>query len=226
MSKANLFVIIVAGGAGVRMGSAVPKQFLPLAGMPVLMHSILAFRKFDPSIAITVVLPGDQYANWHKLCLEYRFAEAHALAAGGGTRFHSVQNGLRGLKGDGLVAIHDGVRPLIHPETIARLFAEAAVHANAIPVISPKDSLRWQDDQGNHVVDRTFIKIIQTPQIFQLNKLRQAYVQPYNSSYTDDATVWEKAGYPVYLTGGQENNIKITTPEDLRYAELFANAHK
>ncbi|MFH0762163.1 MAG: 2-C-methyl-D-erythritol 4-phosphate cytidylyltransferase [Bacteroidota bacterium] len=226
MSKANLFAIIVAGGAGVRMRSEVPKQFLLLAGKPVLMHSILAFSKFDPGIAVIVVLPEDQYDNWHKLCIEHHFTEAHELAAGGVTRFHSVQNGLRGLEGDGLVAIHDGVRPLILPDTIARLFSEAAIHSNAIPVISPKDSLRWQDDRGNHVVDRTFIKIIQTPQVFQLNKLRQAYVQSYDRSFTDDATVWEKAGYPVYLAEGQTNNIKITTPEDLAYAELFADAHK
>jgi len=221
MSVANFFAIIVAGGTGVRMASAVPKQFLPLGGKPLLMHSIEAFHRFDPEIPITVVLPEDQFDNWDQLCFNHRFKVPYRRAAGGVTRFHSVQNGLRGLECTGLVAIHDGVRPLIRPDVIARLFDEAAIHTNAVPAIPPADSLRWQDDQGNHPVDRNYIRLIQTPQIFDLPKLKQAYLQPYDTLFTDDAAVWEKAGFPVHLAEGQSTNIKITTPEDLAVAELF-----
>ncbi|MFA6482984.1 MAG: 2-C-methyl-D-erythritol 4-phosphate cytidylyltransferase, partial [Bacteroidales bacterium] len=155
------------------------------------------------------------------LCLEYRFREPVTLITGGSTRYQSVKNGLSGLEGPGLVAVHDGVRPLIRPETIRTLFAEASAHSNAIPVISPKDSLRWADDQGNRVIDRNFVKLIQTPQVFELNKLKAAYVQEYESSFTDDATVWEKAGYTVHLAEGHPANLKITTPEDLILAEAL-----
>jgi 2-C-methyl-D-erythritol 4-phosphate cytidylyltransferase len=206
------------------MGNSVPKQFLLLAGRPVLMHTILAFRRFEAVIPVTVVLPQEHIEYWRELCAEHGFEEAHEVAAGGATRFESVRNGLRGLEGDGLVAIHDGVRPLIEPGTIKRLFADAAIHGSAIPVISPKDSLRWQDENGSHVIDRTFVKIIQTPQVFELNKLRQAYVQAYDRSFTDDATVWEKAGNKPYLAAGQETNIKITTPEDLEVAALLIDS--
>ncbi|OFY55424.1 MAG: 2-C-methyl-D-erythritol 4-phosphate cytidylyltransferase [Bacteroidetes bacterium GWF2_49_14] len=218
MNEPTKYALIVAGGLGTRMGNLVPKQFLLLAGKPVLMHSIRAFRRFEAGIPVTVVLPLEHISYWRKLCTEHGFEEAHEVVAGGATRFESVQNGMRGLEGDGLVAIHDGVRPLIEPDTIKRLFEEAAIHSSAIPVLSPKDSLRWQDENGSHVIDRTFVKIIQTPQVFELNKLRQAYVQSYDRSFTDDATVWEKAGNTPYLAAGQETNIKITVVEDLRYA--------
>ncbi len=221
MQKPPCQVLIVAGGRGTRMGSEVPKQFLLLSGMPVLMHSILAFRKYDPDIPVTVVLPDDQVYYWRSLCRDYRFHEPHRIVAGGEKRFHSVQNGLEDLSGDGLVAIHDGVRPLILTPVIAQLVTEAAVYSNAIPVVSPRDSFRWSDERGNRVIDRSFIKIIQTPQIFELNKLKLAYVQDYDESFTDDATVWEKAGNPVHLSQGQETNIKITHPEDLPMAQAL-----
>jgi len=189
------------------MGSAQPKQFLLLGGRPLLMYSIEAFYRFDARIPITVVLPGDQSGCWEQLCRKYGFDVPHKLEAGGGTRFGSVQNGLRGLAGSGLVAIHDGVRPLIQPDTIARLFAEAAIHSSAIPVISSTDSLRWQDDQGNRPIDRSHVRIIQTPQIFDLDQLREAYLQPYQPSFTDDASVWEQAGNPVHLAEGHPSNL-------------------
>jgi len=221
MSKANQFCIIVAGGRGVRMGSEVPKQFLPLAGKPVLMHSIAAFRMACPDIRVVVVLPDNQYNTWLKLCKKHLFEENHSVVSGGNTRYQSVRNALFTIAGPGLVAVHDGVRPLIDPETILRLFDEAAIHGSAIPAIASKDSLRWEDYQGNKVINRSFVKLIQTPQVFELNKLKAAYVQEYEDAFTDDATVWEKAGNAVHLCEGQEGNLKITTREDLRVAEAL-----
>lgn len=217
----SVFTIIVAGGTGSRMGSAVPKQYLLLAGMPVLMHSISAFNQAFPFGVIVVVLPEGQQETWKDLCEKYRFTINHSVVAGGSSRFESVRNGLDAVTGTGFVAIHDGVRPLILPETIRHLFDEAAVHSNAIPVLSLNDSLRWQDDRGNRVIDRNFVKIIQTPQVFELNKLKAAYVQAYEEGFTDDATVWEKAGNPVHLAEGQATNLKITTKEDLIVAEAW-----
>lgn len=219
MNKVNQYAIIVAGGAGTRMGPGIPKQFLPLAGKPVLMHAISAFREAGPDIRIVVVLPIDQFERWSSLCLLHKFTEPYTLIEGGTTRFHSVQNGLNAVEGPGMVAVHDGVRPLIRPETIRRLYAEAVVHSCAVPAISPTDSLRWQDESGNRVIDRNFVKMIQTPQVFDLNKLKAAYVHEYDNAFTDDATVWEKAGHVVYLTEGQPDNLKVTTREDLIIAE-------
>jgi 2-C-methyl-D-erythritol 4-phosphate cytidylyltransferase len=215
MSEADLFCVIVAGGLGVRMGTGTPKQFLLLAGKPMLMHSMTAFHQADPSVLITVVLPGNQQSAWENLCDQHQFNIPHTIVQGGNTRYQSVKNGLAVLPDCGFVAIHDGARPLIRPETIRYLFDEAFIHSNAVPAVSPKDSLRWSDHLGNRVMDRNLIKIIQTPQVFELNKLKAAYVQQYEEAFTDDATVWEQAGNSVYLADGQESNIKITRPEDL-----------
>jgi 2-C-methyl-D-erythritol 4-phosphate cytidylyltransferase len=221
VSKAGQFCIIVAGGQGTRMGFEIPKQFLLLAGKPVLMYSMFAFRSAFSDIQIIVVLPEGQLDRWIDLCGSYQFDLPHSIVTGGNTRYQSVKNGLATIAGPGLVAVHDGVRPLIRPETIRYLFTEAKIHSNAVPVISPNDSLRWLGDQGNRVIDRKFVKIIQTPQVFELNKLKAAYVQEYEDTFTDDATVWEKAGYPVHLAEGQSFNIKITAPEDLIVAEAL-----
>jgi 2-C-methyl-D-erythritol 4-phosphate cytidylyltransferase len=223
---ANHFAVIVAGGRGTRMGTDVPKQFLLLGGKPVLMHSIRAFHTAIPGINIVLVLPKDQQEVWAQLCLTHQFTVPHRVVDGGIHRFHSVKNGLNALEGSGWVAVHDGVRPLIRPETILRLFGDAANHSNAIPAITPKDSVRWQENHQNRVISRDLVKLIQTPQVFELNKLKAAYVQEYEDSFTDDATVWEKAGNPVYLAVGQEDNIKITTADDLIIAgALLINRH-
>jgi len=203
------------------MGTDVPKQFLLLAGKPVLMHAIAAFRLAIPDIITVLVLPADQTEAWINLCEIHRFNEPCTMVTGGNTRYQSVKNGLNVLSGSGLVAVHDGVRPLIRPETIRCLFDEAAKHSNAIPVVSPIDSLRWQDEAGNHSINRDQVKIIQTPQVFELNKLKDAYVLDFNSSFTDDATVWEKAGNRVHLAEGQTGNLKITNREDLIIAEAL-----
>ncbi len=215
------YCIIVAAGSGIRMRSSVPKQFLLLAGKPVLMHSILAFRQAYPEMPVVLVLPEDQKNIWADLCQEHQLDEPHTIVSGGNTRFESVRNGLASINGYGLVAVHDGVRPLVRPDMICHLFSEAEAHSNAIPVISPKDSVRWDFNEGNRVIDRNFIKLIQTPQVFLLNKLKDAYVQEFEEGFTDDATVWEKAGNKVYLTDGQVDNIKITGPEDLIIAEAI-----
>jgi 2-C-methyl-D-erythritol 4-phosphate cytidylyltransferase len=220
-TEGSLFSLIVAGGLGTRMGANIPKQFLLLAGKPVLMHSIEAFRLAIPSIKILVVLPEGQEEIWAELCDKHHFCEPHDLVTGGNTRYQSVKNGLAQWNEKGWVAIHDGVRPLISCETISRLFAEAAVHSNAIPVIAPKDSMRWCDEHGSKVINRNFVKLIQTPQVFELNKLKASYVQEYEDGFTDDATVWEKAGNQIHLAEGQESNIKITRPEDLVIAEAL-----
>jgi 2-C-methyl-D-erythritol 4-phosphate cytidylyltransferase len=217
----NEFCVIVAGGLGTRMRTEIPKQYLLLGGKPLLMYSLSAFRQAYHNIVIILVLPDGQQEAWMNLCKEYRFNEPHTLVTGGKSRFHSVQNGLSVLNGNGLVAIHDGVRPLILPGTIRHLFSEAAIHSNAVPTISSNDSLRWSDDQGNRVIERNHVKLIQTPQVFLLNKLRSAYVQEYADAFTDDATVWEQAGNTVHLTEGQESNIKITKKEDLAVAEAL-----
>jgi len=203
------------------MGTEVPKQFLLLGGRPVLMHTLVAFRSAYPGIDIVLVLPDGQEDVWKELCKSHHFDEPHTVVTGGETRFESVRNGLAALKGEGFVAVHDGVRPLINPGTIRFLFEEAEAHSNAIPTVQSKDSLRWEQDGINRVVDRNFVKLIQTPQVFELNKLREAYVQEYDESFTDDATVWERAGNIVYLADGQEDNLKITGPEDLKIAEAI-----
>ena len=221
VSAMKEFCVIVAGGMGTRMGTEIPKQYLLLSGKPVLMYSISAFRLAIPEIPIIVVLPNGQQEIWTDLCEKNRFHEPHTVVVGGNTRYQSVRNGLDSLAGNGLVAVHDGVRPLVRPDTIRHLFAEAAIHSNAIPAIFSNDSLRWSDERGNRVIDRNFVKLIQTPQVFELNKLRAAYVQEYEDAFTDDATVWEKAGNAVHLCEGQEGNLKITTRKDLRIAEAL-----
>ncbi len=181
-----------------------------------MMHSIQAFRDADPQMSIAVVLPGDLREEWVRLCAQYSFASPDLIAPAGETRFESVLNGLA-LVPDKVewIAVHDAVRPMISRDTILRLFGEAKIHGCAVPSIAPGDSVRWSDDSGNRIIDRNRIRLIQTPQVFELNKLRQAYVLPYDPSFTDDASVWEAAGHKVYLTEGQRDNIKITWPEDL-----------
>jgi len=209
------YVLIVAGGSGSRMGTEVAKQFLDLAGKPVLMHTIERFWSFDNSIEIIVVLPEIQLEYWNFLQKEYSFCIPHTRVTGGDSRFLSVKNGLNLIRETGLVAIHDGVRPLVSSETIRRCFEAAEKYGNAVPVISPADSLRMVTGETNKPVNRQDIKIIQTPQVFNTALIRQAYLQEYNPDFTDDATVLEKTGNAIHLVEGNRENIKITNPEDL-----------
>lgn len=212
------YALIVAGGTGERMKSDIPKQFIELAGRPILMHTIEKFRDFDGSIEIITVLPGNQFRYWNDLQKKYSFNIPLTLVKGGKTRFHSVRNGLGFIYEPGLVAIHDGVRPFVSIETIKRCFDTAEKLGNAIPVISPSDSLRLVTENSNEPIDRTKIKLIQTPQVFRTDLIRYAYRQDYIPEFTDDAIVLEKTGAKINLVEGNSENIKITNPEDLLIA--------
>jgi len=206
--------IIVAGGKGLRMKSDIPKQFLELDGRPVLMHTIEAFVKFDTDINLILVLPADQLAYWGELCKKHDFAISHHKVTGGSTRFESVKNGLVEAPDNGLIGVHDGVRPFIRPETIAKIYDEAAKFGNAIPAIAPSESIRIENENGSRIVDRATVRLIQTPQVFDAKALKEAYKTSYKESFTDDASVFETK-HKIRLVEGQEGNIKITTPADL-----------
>lgn len=217
-------VIIVAGGSGQRMASAVPKQFLPLGGRPILMRTIERFAAFDPAMDIIVVLPQSQTDYWQRLCHEHRFGIGHRTTAGGATRYKSVRNGLALVDGEGLVGIHDGVRPLVSLPTLERCYAMAATHGNAIPACDSVDSVRMlKPDGSNTAADRTCVKLVQTPQVFDVKLIKQAYQLGYRPTFTDDASVAEAAGIGINLTEGNRENIKITTPVDLLLAEAILN---
>ena len=220
----NSYVIVVAGGSGERMKSDIPKQFIEIAGKPVLMHTIEKFRLYDNSIEIIVVLPENLMGYWNGLREKYSFSIPHKTAGGGATRFHSVRNGLELITGAGLVAVHDGVRPLVSIDTIGRCFETAAGLGNAIPVISPSDSLRMISGKGNKPLDRTGIKLVQTPQVFHTDLIKKAFLQDYRPEFTDDAMVLERTGECINLVEGNRENIKITTPEDLIIAESLMEA--
>jgi 2-C-methyl-D-erythritol 4-phosphate cytidylyltransferase len=217
----NQYVVIVAGGSGKRMGMDTPKQFLELAGRPVLMHTIERFRDFNESIEIITVLPENQLRFWTELQKKYSFDVPHTLVKGGAKRFISVRHGLEFVNAPGLVAIHDGVRPLVRIETIQRCFETAEKYGNAVPVISPADSLRFEDEENSVPVNRMKVKQVQTPQVFDAAKIKQAYLQDFDLSFTDDATVLEKTGEKIHLVEGNRENIKITNPEDLFIAQTL-----
>ncbi|HAX93869.1 MAG TPA: 2-C-methyl-D-erythritol 4-phosphate cytidylyltransferase [Bacteroidales bacterium] len=218
------YALIVAGGAGKRMGSAIPKQFLELAGKPVLMRTAERFYSFDPFIRIIIVLPRDQFAYWNELTIIHSFSLTHSLAEGGPSRFESVRNGLAMVEDDSLVAIHDGVRPLVSAATIGNCFATAAEFGNAIPSVNPADSVRMVTGAGNMPVNRQFLRLIQTPQVFNARLIKRAYAAEFNPEFTDDAMVLEKTGEEIRLVEGNRENIKITNPEDLVIAEtLFSS---
>ena len=214
-------MVIVAGGSGKRMGMDTPKQFLELSGRPVLMHTIERFREFDPSIEIITVLPENQLRFWNDLKNRYSFDIPHTMVKGGSKRFLSVKHGLEFVNAPGLVAIHDGVRPLVRVETIKRCFEAAEKYGNAVPVVSPSDSLRKEEGGINAPINRMNVKQIQTPQVFDVAKIKKAYLQDFDPSFTDDATVLENTGERIYLVEGNRENIKITNPEDLFIAQTL-----
>ncbi len=212
-------VVIVAGGTGSRMKSETPKQFLELASSPVLIHTIRRFYDVDPTMNIVVVLPFEHIETWNLLCTKHRFSIAHQVVTGGETRFFSVKNGLDCALPADLIAIHDGVRPLVTSTLIASSFDAAAKHGSAIPVIPPSESLRKIENDGSRPVDRSKHGLVQTPQTFNAKLITEAYQQDYQAHFTDDATVFEAAGHPVHLIDGEPQNIKLTTPFDLFMAE-------
>ncbi len=217
----NRYAIIVAGGTGQRFGSSVPKQFLPLKGLPVLMHTLHIFHTFNSSIRFIVTLPIDYIEVWQSLCQEYKFSIEHKITTGGETRFHSVLNGLNCIEGEGIVAVHDAVRPLVSKDTLQRCFETAARLGNAVPVITPADSIRELNGNSSRLVNRDTFVMVQTPQVFSIKLLKEAYKQPFNPEFTDDASVLEKKGNKIILVEGNRENIKITTQTDMLIAEAL-----
>lgn len=215
------YAIILAGGKGLRMGADLPKQFLLLRGKPLLMHAIETFHQVDEGMSIIVVLPLEQMAYWNALCMEYHFSIPHQVVQGGETRFESVNNGLQLVENDGLVAIHDGVRPLVSTALIETCMRAAEEKGSAIPVVPVIDSLRSVHGIDSQSVDRNRFVAVQTPQVFQSFQIKAAYELPYRESFTDDASVVEAAGYALNLVEGERENIKITTPLDLSVAEVY-----
>ncbi len=213
------FAVILAGGIGLRMESEIPKQFIPLAGKPVIMHTISNFRKFDSKLEIIVVLPEEHVDLWKELCNEFRFEIEHTIIRGGKERFHSVKNALDIIPDNCLVMIHDGVRPLVSHRSIDRVRQKAIEKGNAIPFVDINESIRKVGKDKSKAVKREKFKIIQTPQAFISQDIKLAYQQKYRKSFTDDASVYEALGNKVELVLGNNKNIKITRPIDLIIAE-------
>ena len=212
-------VIIVAGGKGLRMGGDIPKQFLPVGGKPILMHTIDRFLQYDEKMQVVLVLPESQQDYWRTLCDEYHFSQPYTLANGGETRFHSVKNGLVKVAPDALlIGVHDGVRPFVSLDTIRATYEEASRSEAVVPVIEVVETVRHLVDGKSITVPRSDYRLVQTPQVFSASLLRQAYEQPYTDFFTDDASVVERLGHPVTLVPGNRENIKITTPFDLTIA--------
>lgn len=226
----NTFVIIVAAGSGSRFGSAVPKQFLPLCGKPVLAHTIAAFTALLPAENVRLVLSPDMIPYWEELCNEYGIVSP-AIVPGGATRWESVKNAITSLEADpsATVLIHDGVRPLVTERVIKRAALTARNTDGAIPAVAVTDSLRQlnEDEVSSEPVDRSRFRAVQTPQAFSLWRLREAYSLPYEENFTDDASVMAAAGFEnIILTEGSPENIKITTPVDMLLAEAILKSRE
>lgn len=220
----NEYALLVAGGKGLRFGSAMPKQFLGLNGKPVLLHTINAFVRYSSRIQIVLVLPEPEIAVWGKLALAHKLDHPLTIAKGGESRFQSVRNGLAVIPDDAIVAIHDGVRPLVTAAVIRDSFTLARIHGSAVASVPLKESLRMvhgPENKETESVDRSLYRLIQTPQTFQSSIIRKAYTIDEDPSLTDDASVAERAGFPIHLFEGRYDNIKITTAEDLLIAEAL-----
>jgi len=224
--NSNEYALVVAGGKGTRISSKTPKQFLELNGLPVLMHTLLAFYRYSEDITVILVLPADDLQTWQSLCLRYKFTKPVILQKGGETRFQSVRNGLEKIENDGLVAIHDGVRPLVSENIIATSFRLASVHQSAIAAMPLKESIRMMDHDKTRAVDRSKYRLIQTPQTFSVSLIKKAYEMQEDLSLTDDASVAENSGHVISLFEGSYENIKITTTEDLIIADALLKARQ
>lgn len=220
------FAIIVAGGSGQRMGKKTPKQFMLIAGKPILIHTLEKFLGYDTALQIILVLPPNEMKAWYALCDKHEFYPAMVTVSGGNSRFQSVKNGLKRITAkEGLVAVHDGVRPFVTPAIIDKSFKIAAEKGAAVASVALKDSIRLLVEDGtNEAVNRSSYQLIQTPQTFQLDWMRHAFDAPEQATFTDCASVLNAAGYPIALIEGGYENIKITTPEDLLWAEAFSKS--
>jgi len=216
-------VIIVAGGKGLRMGSELPKQFISIKGIPVLMRTINAFYRFDSSINIIVVLAPSYRDYWTDLCKQHDFTIPHKITEGGETRFHSVKNGLAFVE-KGFVAVHDAARPFVSEKLIKTIFEATRQYLAVIPVTDVTDSLRLMtDESSSKIVDRSIYRLVQTPQVFDVELLKKAYSTEFKTEFTDDASVVEYVGQAIHLVEGERTNIKITTPFDLELAQIIAD---
>lgn len=218
------YAIIVAGGKGTRMEASIPKQFLPVNGLPVLMQTIKRFKECGDGLEIIIVLPKEQHEYWYELCKKHRFTSTYTVAEGGETRFHSVKNGLAMIPDDaeGIVGVHDGVRPFPSVEVIRNCYETARTAKAVVPVIPVVETLIHIDGQGNsETVPRDSYRLVQTPQAFDIQLLKRAYKQPYQDSFTDDASVVDSIGQEITLIDGNRENIKITTPFDLRMVRIL-----
>lgn len=222
--KQKEYALIVAGGKGTRVKSKLPKQFLELNGKPILLHTIEAFFRYSDDIQIILVLPENDFPIWESIRERFKFTKTVVLQKGGDTRFQSVKNGLEKIEGTGCVAIHDGVRPLVSEDIIGASFRLAAVHQSAVAAVRLKESIRMTDQDTTKSMDRSRFRLIQTPQTFDIQLIKQAYQVKEDASLTDDASVAERAGHLISLFEGSYENIKITTPEDLIVAEALLNA--
>ncbi|MGB0402513.1 MAG: 2-C-methyl-D-erythritol 4-phosphate cytidylyltransferase [Salibacteraceae bacterium] len=217
-------IIVVAGGKGSRMNSETPKQFLTLANVPVIVHTINRFISFDPLIKIVLVLPEEHVHVWEEISIEYKISHIVDVVVGGETRYQSVQNGMKVIESTDVVGVHDGVRPLVSNETIERCFQIAYESGNAIPSLPVEETLRKTNGEDSNWVNRDEYRTIQTPQCFRYKVLKNAYNQPFEASFTDDASVVENLGVSIKLVDGNRENLKITRPEDLLLAELLINS--
>lgn len=216
------YALIVAGGSGTRMGAAIPKQFLILYDKPILMHTLEVFARCPSRPSIILVLPESALPTWESLLIQYPFEVPYLLVAGGDTRIESVRNGLEAIEDtNSLVAIHDGVRPLVSPQIIEESYKVAKEKGSAITCISLKDSIRYIDANGTNSLERQNYRLVQTPQTFPTSLIKKAYQMPNIGYLTDDASVWEASGRQVNLIEGSYSNLKITTAEDLKIAEAL-----
>ncbi|NOX85966.1 MAG: 2-C-methyl-D-erythritol 4-phosphate cytidylyltransferase [Chlorobi bacterium] len=216
----DYYILITAAGKGQRIGGK-PKQFVELSGIPLLMHTFNAFAFLRYTANFILVLPENDISYWKDLCLQFSFDTPHEIISGGPKRFYSVKRGLNLVPDNAIVAIHDGVRPLVSQDTIQRCFTLAERKGNAVPAITVHESVRETDGALNKPVDRKKLRTIQTPQVFYSNLIKKAYHQNYREDFTDDVSVLESIGQQVYLTEGNDENIKITTPADLIMAEAL-----
>lgn len=222
------YAIIVAGGSGLRMGANLPKQYLPIGGKPILMHTLLCFFNHRDPIELVLVIPEKDFNYWEKLCRDFDFRVPVSLVPGGASRFQSVKNGLQAIAAEeGLVAIHDGVRPFVSQEVIEQSYQEAMRSGSAVAAVPLKDSLRQLNaNGGSSFRDRSEYRLVQTPQTFQLHQIKKAFEVDEIPQFTDDATVYEYQGWEVSLIEGDLSNIKITTPEDMAYGEWLLSRDK
>jgi len=221
------YAVIVAGGKGERMENSLPKQFIEVNGLPLVMHTMNLFCRSDVRPELILVLPRAYFKIWRDLCLAHGFNAGHVLAESGPERFHSVKSGLRNVgEDDAIVAVHDAVRPLVSLKVISRVYKDAELYGSAVPVVPVTESVRERTGANNRPADRNRLFLVQTPQCFRASILKRAYLQAYREEFTDDATVVETNGQQIHLVDGNPENIKITTPADLLMAEALLKKYQ